>query len=132
MKVADASFLIDYLGNDADAISYVQAHGTEQFVAPLPAYAETVIGEGNAPGSADIAGVRNALDNLVDVVDVKTRHAIRAAELADQIGSQGPYLGGCDGLIAAVGDELNAAVVTDDRDLTHPETQRVIDVDEYR
>ena len=33
---------------------------------------------------------------------------------------------------AAVGRELDAPVVSDDRHLTHPETKQVVDVEEYR
>jgi hypothetical protein len=36
-----------------------------------------------------------------------------------------------DALIAAVGRELDAPVVSGDRHLTHPETKRVLDVEEY-
>jgi methyl coenzyme M reductase beta subunit len=37
-----------------------------------------------------------------------------------------------DGLIAAVGRELDAPVVSNDGDLTHEETKKVVDVEEYR
>ena len=37
-----------------------------------------------------------------------------------------------DGLIAAVGRELDAPVVSDDGDFVHEETEKVIDVDGYR
>ena len=37
-----------------------------------------------------------------------------------------------DGVIAAVGRELGAPVVSADGDLTHEATQAVVDVDEYR
>nr|WP_258560328.1 hypothetical protein [Halorhabdus salina] len=39
---------------------------------------------------------------------------------------------GLDALIAAVGGELNAPVVSSDGDRTHPETKQVVDVEEYR
>lgn len=37
-----------------------------------------------------------------------------------------------DGPIAAVGRELDALVVSDGGDFVHEETEKVIDVDEYR
>ena len=47
------------------------------------------------------------------------------------MGSQGPFLSGIDALIAAVGRELDAPVVSGDGDLTHEETKKVVDIEEY-
>jgi len=55
-----------------------------------------------------------------------------AGEIAAEIGPEGPYLAGMDALIAAVGHELDAPVVSADGDLTHPETRAVVDVETYR
>jgi predicted nucleic acid-binding protein len=66
------------------------------------------------------------------VSDVDEGLAVTAAEIASEIGPQGPYLSGADALIAAVGRELDTPVVSDDRDLTHAETTKVVDVDAYR
>ena len=63
--------------------------------------------------------------------EIDQRTAITAAEIADEIGPGGPYLDGPDALIAAVGRELNAPVVSADGDLTHRETRAVIDVEDY-
>jgi len=131
MKVLDASFLIDYLNEVQSAVDYLKAHRNERFILPLPAYAEAVVGEGNLPGEADLDGIQNALA-WGEVYDVTRRHVIIGAQIADEIGPQGPYLGGCDALIAAVGRELDAAVVSSDRDLTHPETKQVLNVEEYK
>jgi predicted nucleic acid-binding protein len=62
-------------------------------------------------------------------MDEKT--AVTAGEIADEVGPGGPYLDGLDALIAAVGRELDAPVVSADEDLTHEETKKVIDVEEY-
>jgi hypothetical protein len=43
----------------------------------------------------------------------------------------GPFLDGIDALIAAVGRERDAPVVSGDGDLTHEETKRVVDIEEY-
>lgn len=131
MKVLDASFLIDYLSDVRAAIDYLDSCRDEQFILPLPAYAEVIVGEGNIPGEADIDGIQNALA-WGEVYNVDTRHAVIGAEIADEIGPEGPYLAGCDALIAAVGRELNAPVVSADRDLTHDETKKVLEVEEYR
>lgn len=131
MKVLDATFLIDYLNGEQTAVEYLKVNRDEEFVIPLPAYAEAVVGEGNKPKRSDIDGVRNAL-NWGDVYTTEERHAVVGAEIADEIGAGGPYIDGCDALVAAVGRELDAPVVSDDRDLTHPETKKVIDVEEYR
>lgn len=131
MKVLDATFLIDYLDDVDAATHYLETHRDEEFVVPLPAFAEVLVGEGNQPGNADLGGVRNAI-GWAEVYDVSERHAVVGAEIADEISPGGPYLGGSDALIAAVGRELDAPVVSADTDLTHPETRSVIAVEEYR
>jgi predicted nucleic acid-binding protein len=132
MRVLDATFLIDYLDGRPETETYYQAHGgpDERWIMPVPAYAEALVGEGNLP-DGDVAG---ACADLAwgQVYDVDEDLAVTAAEIANEVGPQGPYLGGMDALIAAVGRELDAPVVSDDSDLTHAETKRVVDVDEYR
>ena len=130
MKVLDATFLADYLENVDTATRYLEEHSTERFVIPAPAFAEVLVGEGNGPNESDIKGVRDAL-SWAEVYPVDARTAITAGEIADEVGPQGPYLTGMDSAIAAVGRELSAAVVSADRDLTHPETAAVIDVEDY-
>ena len=129
MKVLDATFLIDYLDGVESAREYLQEHDSEAYVLPVPAYAEALLGEGNGPWG-DIEGAREDLSwGEVHAVDERT--AVTAAEIADEVGPQGPFLSGMDALIAAVGRELDAPVVSDDRHLTHPETMKVVDVEEY-
>ena len=53
-----------------------------------------------------------------------------AGRIADEIAPAGPYLNGPDALIAAVGRELDAPVVSRDGDLTHNATKTVVDVEE--
>ena len=129
MKVLDATFLIDYFDGVESTREYLQEHNSEAYVLPVPAYAEALLGEGNGPGG-DIEGAREDLSwGEVHAVDERT--AVTAAEIADEMGSQGPFLSGMDALIAAVGRELNAPVVSGDGDLTHEETKQVVDVEEY-
>jgi len=131
MKILDATFLIDYLdGVEATKDFYEASGGTdEHWVMPVPAYAEVLVGEGNLP-NGDVAGARAAL-SWGQKYEVDERTAVTAGEIAEEIGSGGPYLDGLDALIAAVGRELDAPVVSADSDLTHDETQKIIDVDEY-
>lgn len=131
MKVLDASFLIDYLDGVEATKNYLQAHADEPFVFPAPVYAEALVGEGNGPGRANVEGVRDRLA-WGEVVGVDESTAVTATQIADEVGSQGPFLAGMDALIAAVGREFDAAVVSSDADLTHEAVQAVIDVDEYR
>ena len=129
MKVLDATFLIDYLDGVESTREYLQEHDSEAYVLPVPAYAEALLGEGNGPGG-DIEGACEDLSwGEMHAVDERT--AVTAAEIADEMGSQGPFLSGMDALIAAVGRELNAPVVSGDGDLTHEETKQVVDVEEY-
>ena len=132
MKVLDTSFLIDYLaGVESTKTFYEEAGSTEeQWLTPLVAYAEVLVGAGNLP-DGDVDGVRADLSwGEIYITDERT--AITAGEIADEIAPGGPYLDGPDALIAAVGRELDAPVVSGDGDLTHEETQKVIDVEEYR
>ncbi|PSP29042.1 VapC toxin family PIN domain ribonuclease [Halobacteriales archaeon QH_2_65_14] len=130
MRVLDANFLIDYLnGVDATA-EYLLANETEQFVFPAPAYAEALVGEGNAP-DGDVPEVKADLA-WGEVYETDEQTAVLAGEIADEVGPQGPFLTGMDALIAAVGRELGAPVVSADDDLTHPETMKIIDVEAYR
>ncbi|WP_251341742.1 PIN domain-containing protein [Haloplanus halophilus] len=130
MKVLDATFLIDYLnGVDATA-EYLLSNENDRFILPAPAYAEVLVGEGNDP-DGDVAEAKADL-SWGEVYETGTETSEVAGVIADEIGPQGPFLAGADGLIAAVGRELNAPVVSSDRDLTHPKTKRVVDIDEYR
>jgi predicted nucleic acid-binding protein len=129
MKILDATFLIDYLnGVDATA-EYLLAHDEHQFIVPAPAYAEALVGEGNAP-DGDVAEAKADLA-WGEVYEPGAQTAVRAGEIADEIGPEGPFLAGMDGLIAAVGRELDAPVVSRDGDLTHEETKKVVAVEEY-
>lgn len=131
MKVLDATFLIDYLdGIEATREFYEENGGDEiRWVAPAPTFAEVLVGEGNLP-NGDVDGARADLA-WVDVHPVDERTAITAGKIAAEIAPGGPYLDGLDGLIAAVGRELDAPVVSGDGDLTHSETKQVVDVEEY-
>lgn len=131
MKILDATFLIDYLDGVEATKEFYEANGADDtlWVMPVPAYAEALVGEGNLP-NGDVAGARADLSwGEKHAVDERT--AVTAGEIADEIGLDGPYLDGLDGLIAAVGRELEAPVVSADGDLTHEETKTVIDVEEY-
>jgi predicted nucleic acid-binding protein len=132
MKVLDANFLIDYLNGDEATKEFYEGNGgdSERWVMPVPAYAEALVGEGNFPdgniegAQADLAwGEKHAVDEHT---------AVLAGEIANEVGPQGPFLDGMDALIAGVGRELDAPVVSADSDLTHEETKRVIDIKEYR
>ena len=132
MKVLDATFLIDYLDGIEATKAFYEASGAEdeRWVMPVPAYAEALVGEGNVP-NGDVAGARADL-SWGETYAVDERTAATAGEIADEVAPEGPYLDGLDGLIAAVGRELDAPVVSNDTDLTHDETQKAVDVEEYR
>jgi len=131
MKVLDATFLIDYLDGVEATKEFYEASGAEneRWVMPVPAYAEALVGEGNLP-NGDVAGARADL-SWGEKYEVDERTAVTAGEIADEVGPDGPYLDGLDALIAAVGRELDAPVVSADSDLTHEETKTVVDVEEY-
>lgn len=131
MKVLDANFLIDYLNGDETTKTFYEANGgnAERWVMPVPAYAEALVGAGNLP-AGDVEGARTALAwGEPHAVDAQ---AVVAGEIAAEVGPEGPFLDGVDALIAAVGRELDAPVVSADSDLTHEATRQVIDVETYR
>lgn len=131
MKVLDATFLIDYLdGVEATREFYEANGGTDtRWVVPVPSLAEVLVGEGNLP-NGDVAGARADL-GWIDALGIDEETAVVAGQIADEIPPDGPYLDGHDAVIAAVGRELDAPVVSRDGDLTHDETRRVIDVERY-
>ncbi len=130
MKVLDASFLIDY-GNEVDAAGeYLLENSDEQFLIPAPVYTEYLLGTVHSTAQTDIADARAELA-WATVVEIDESTAVTAATVADEIGPQGPDLTAVDAIVAAVARELNATLVSSDSDLTHPEMQDVVDVDEY-
>ena len=131
MKVLDATFLIDYLDGVEATKEFYEASGAEneRWVIPVPAYAEALVGEGNLP-NGDVAGARGDL-SWGEKYGVDERTAITAGEISDEVSPGGPYLDGLDALIAAVGRELDAPVVSADGDLTHEAMKKVVDVEEY-
>lgn len=132
MKVLDATFFIDYLEGDEATEAFYEASGgeSERWVMPVPAYTEALVGEGNFP-DGDVDGARADLAwGEKHAVDEHT--AVLAGEVTEEVGAEGPFLDGLDALIAAVGRELDAPVVSADGDLTHEETKRVVDIEEYR
>jgi predicted nucleic acid-binding protein len=129
MKILDATFLIDYLDGVESTREYLLEHDREVYVLPVPAYTEALLGEGNGP-EGNIEGAREDL-SWGEVYAVDEQTAVTAAEIADEMGQQGPFLSGMDALIAAIGRELDASVVSADRHLTHEETKKVVDVEEY-
>ena len=131
MKVLDTTFLIDYLDGIEATREFFEANGGAEtrWIVPVPSLAEVLVGEGNLP-VGDVDGARADLA-WVDVHPTDERTAVTAGHIADEIAPDGPYLDGPDSLIAAVGRELDAPVVSGDGDLTHEETKRVVDVEEY-
>lgn len=131
MKVLDGTFLIDYLAGVPAAAEYYEANdGPEQFwLIPAPAHAEALVGVGNHP----TGDVDRAIDALSwgEIYAIDETISVKAARIADEIGPEGPYLDGVDAIVAAVGRELDAPVVSRNGDLTHPETKRVVVVEEY-
>lgn len=132
MRVLDANFLIDYLNGDPATERYYDANDgdREAWIAPAPAYAETVVGVGNLP-DASVGDAVNAL-GWTEVYGVDEAVAEEAGYVADEVGAEGPFLDGVDATVAAVGRELDSPVVSADSDLTHRETRRVVEVENYR
>ena len=84
----------------------------------------------HSDADTDIAEARRELA-WGDVIEISEEIAVIAVEIADEIGPQGPDMAAVDALVAAVGRDLGAAVVSSDSDLTHDETKRVVEIEEY-
>jgi predicted nucleic acid-binding protein len=131
MRVLDATFLVDY-GNELDETAeYLLEHSDEEFVIPSPVLTEYLLGMVHGTHPTDIPKARSEL-SWTHIAEIDEDTAVTASEIADEIGEEGPNLTGIDSLIAAVGRQLDAPVVSNDRDLTHEETKKVVDVEEYR
>ena len=130
MKDLDTSFLIDY-GNEVDAAGeYLEEHEEEVFILPAPVYTEYLLGTVHSGAGTDISEARQELA-WGEVIEITEEKGVVAAEIADEIGPQGPQLAAVDALVAAIGRELGAAVVSSDSDLTHEETKKIVEVEEY-
>lgn len=130
MRVLDTSFLVDY-GNGIDATAeYLLAHVDERFLIPAPVYVEYLLGTVHSRAPTDIGGAESEL-RWARIVGTTRETAVAAARVADEIGPQGPKLTAVDALVAGVARQLDATVVSDDDDLTHPETRAVIDAESY-
>ncbi|MGK2230540.1 MAG: putative nucleic acid-binding protein [Methanobacteriota archaeon] len=131
MRVLDATFLVDY-GNELDETAeYLLKHSAEEFVIPSPVLTEYLLGMVHGTQPTDIPSARAEL-SWAHIAEIDEDTATTASEIADEIGEEGPDLTGIDSLVAAVGRELGAPVVSNDTDLTHDETKKVVEVEEYR
>jgi hypothetical protein len=129
MKVRDATFLIDYL-NVVDATAeYLLANEAEQFVFPVPAYAEVLVGEGNLPDG----NVTEAKADLAWGGSLRNGRADGNARWGncgrDRTDGAVPYRNGradcCGRTRSGCTSRFGG------RDLTHEETRKAIDIEEY-
>jgi predicted nucleic acid-binding protein len=131
MNILDTSFLIDYGDGDEAAEAYLDAHEDDVFVLPAPVYTEYLLGTVHSEDPTDVEAARGELA-WGEVVEITEEMAVTAGEIADEVGPEGPRLAAVDALVAAVGREFGATVVSSDSALTHEETRAVLDVEEYK
>lgn len=130
MKVLDSSFLMDYEDGHPATKAYLLDHDDEEFVVPTPIYAEFLLG--------GVYGVKSTPDEArqhlewVEVYPVSEETGDHATEIADEIDAHGPRLSPIDALVAGVSRELDAPLVTNDSDHTHPSCRNVLDIERYR
>lgn len=131
MMVLDTTFLIDYADGVEATREYLDAHADAVFATPAPAYTEFLVGPVHDPSlTVDLDEIEQKL-SWVEVVETDYHLARLAADVADEIEPQGPHLTAVDALVVAVAQEVGGTVVSDDRDHTHDETRRMVDVDTY-
>lgn len=130
MKVLDNTFLIDYDNGVEETRAYFEIHIDAEFVTPAPVYTEFLIGDVHGDYDTDLDVLAQNIE-WVDVIEVNKRIARLAADVADEIGEQGPELTAVDTLVAATAREVGGTVVSRDSDHTHEATRAVVDVDTY-
>lgn len=95
----------------------------------VPTLAEVLVDEGDIPnGDVDDARAARA---WVDVHAIDEETAVTGGHIADELPPGGPCLDGLDAVIAAVGGELDAPVVSGAGDFPHEETKQVVDIEKY-
>ncbi len=131
MKVLDTSFLIDYEAGIEDTKEYLLAHDDEVFVIPSVTLLEFLLGDVHGSEPTNLTATRELL-GWAEIHPVTEETVVQAAAVADEIGPQGPNLSAADTVGAGVARELDATLVSRDRDHTHPEIAAVIAVDTFR
>lgn len=131
MKVLDTSFLVDYEHGVEATKEYLLSNRDDEFVVPAPAHTEYLLGDVHSTRETDLAETNHEL-SWATVHSVGQRTSRFAAEIAEEVGPQGPQLTAVDALVAGTARELGASVVASDGDLTHPEVRAVVPVEEYR
>ncbi|WP_227357507.1 PIN domain-containing protein [Haladaptatus salinisoli] len=82
-------------------------------------------------GDLTVTRARQALE-WATVAPITKQTALAAIDVAEEAGGQAPQLTGIDAVVVGLARELGAALVSNDRDHTHPAVQAVLDIDEYR
>lgn len=134
MKLLDTTFLIHYWGGIDDAAEYLETHENEEFLTTTLNLKEIAVGR-KLQGKLDRAEILTTFDWLT-LVPFESEHAFVAAELEATLQQRSDVnqdrinaLAG-DILIAAVAEERNATVVTENvRDFSLFEG---VPVDTYR
>jgi predicted nucleic acid-binding protein len=89
MKILNRTFLIDYLDGDDSTRKYLQKHDSGAYLLPIPAYAEGLLGK-EKDLDGDTEDVREDL-SWGEVHAVDKWIAVTAAEIAADMGPQGPF-----------------------------------------
>ncbi|WP_227379295.1 PIN domain-containing protein [Haladaptatus halobius] len=131
MKVLDSSFLMDYESGHPATKTYLEANSSDEFVIPSPIYIEFLLGAVYGTGDLTVTRAQQALE-WATVAPITKQTALAAIDVAEEAGPQAPQLTGIDAVIVGLTRELGAALVSNDRDHTHPAVQTVLDIDEYR
>lgn len=131
MRVLDTTFLIDYDDGVIDTKEYLLDHADDEFLLPSVVLTEFLLGDVHSTAPTDLAAMQRNV-SWADIYEIREQTAVTAAAVADDIGPQGPQLTAIDALVAAVARDVGGTVVSNDRDLTHSETKKIVTVDEYR
>ncbi|WP_115865724.1 PIN domain-containing protein [Halorussus litoreus] len=115
MTLYDSSVLIDYLDGVDDAVNYVETHLDERAVAPPLVAFEVYQGEIFKSGQANFDAVEGALE-WVSIVDDISGVPRAAAELQNELASNGEPLAARDAFIAGAAKRIGEPLAIADSD----------------
>lgn len=127
----DTNLLADYLDGTDAAAEFLAAHETESWAVPSLALFETYMGAIVGRPRGSIRDVHEATRGL-DVLAVTDDVALRAAELQEELTSEGVRLSHVDAVLAGTAATHGTVFATNDGAFFEDAVRDRIDVVEYR
>lgn len=130
MRHLDASFVIELLDENPEAVEYVTDHPGPYATSTLALF-EVLIGEVSSAGPARVNETRSAIESTIGVIDLDAEIAAGVPELQKHLQNGGEPMSPRDLLIAATAKATGATLIAADRDFDNDGLRELMDV-EYR